>query len=641
MVTIIDRTVKRPCAAIRFAPGADVDIFRAMRSRRGIKRRDFLNGAAFTLGAALLPRGRSAEAGHVVPITDERNYPPALTGLRGSHPGSYEVAHELRDGQVFTPRAHKPEESYDLVVVGGGISGLAAAYFYRRKHGPKAKILVLDNHDDFGGHAKRNEFQVDGHLLLACGGTSSIQNWPSYGAPAQELFRELGIEIPKFKDYYTQDFYQKWNLARSVFLDKETFGADVLVAGEGLPTWEEYAAKLPFSEKARADIVRLQAGREDYLPGLAPDEKLARLKKMSYRAYLLDCVKVDPIVAAYYQAIFHPILGVGIDAVEALLCLPPNQEKALGISIPGRLDGSEIYPFPDGNASIARLLVRALIPDAGAGHTMEDIVATRIDYGALDRGGAPVRIRLNSTAVKVAHVGDPAKANAVDIVYVTNGEAHRVRARGCVLACWHTVVRYLCPEMPTRQKEALAYGVKAGIVFTQLALKNWTALHKLGVRSVYCPGSYYASVRMNHPVTMGGYRFAVAPEEPLALLMVHVPTTPGLSQREQRRAGHLEILATPFEIYEGRAYDQLDRMFGTGGFEAKRDVAAITVNRWTHGYAYEYSSLWDPDWAPDERPNVVASRPFGRITIANSDAHAKSQTWAAIGEAHRAVEELG
>jgi spermidine dehydrogenase len=208
------------------------------------------------------------------------------------------------------------------------------------------------------------------------------------------------------------------------------------------------------------------------------------------------------------------------------------------------------------------------------------------------------------------------------------------------MACWNTVVPYLCPEMPARQKEALAYGVKASIVFTQLALRSWKALHKLGVRAVYAPGSYYPSVRMNHPVTIGGYRFPASPEEPMALLMVHVPTKPGLSQREQRRAGQHEILATPFETYEHQAYDQLDRMFGAAGFESRRDVAAITVNRWTHGYAYEYSSLWDPDWPEAERPCAIARQRFGRIAIANSDARAKSQTWAAIGEAHRAAIEL-
>jgi len=619
----------------------------------GIQRRDFLNGVALTVGSALLPRDLIADAllgpdpTSVSPLlaqgltpSDPRYYPPALTGMRGSHPGSYETAHQLREGPYRVADKIKADETYDLVVVGGGISGLAAAYFYRKQHGAKAKVLVLDNHDDFGGHAKRNELQVGGQTLLACAGTSAIQNWPSYPDAAKELFRELGIDVAKFKDYYTLDFYKKWGLARAVFLDKETFGADALVAGEGLPNWEEYVRKLPLSDKARADLLRLHTGNDDCMPGVPPAEKVARLQKMSYRTFLLDHLKADPAVAAYYQATFHPIFGVGTDAVEASLCIPANQEKALGITLPARIDSGEQYPFPDGNAEIARMLVRALIPEACAGTTMEDVVTARMKYEALDRNDASVRIRLNSTVMNVSHVGDAGKAREVEVTYVTAGKPRKVRARGCVMACWNTVVPYLCPEMPPKQKEALAYGVKASIVFTQLALKNWTALHKLGVRAVYAPGSYYPSVRMNHPVTIGGYRFSSSPDEPIALLMIHVPTKPGLSQRDQRRAGQHEILATPFETYERHAHDQLDRMFGPGGFESRRDVAAITVNRWTHGYAYEYSTMWDPDWPESERPYVVARQPFGRITIANSDARAKSQTWAAIGEAHRAVMEL-
>jgi spermidine dehydrogenase len=618
----------------------------------GIHRRDFLNGAALTLGAALLPPDLLAEAlkgpdpTSVSPLlaagltpNDPRYYPPALTGMRGSHPGSYETAHQLREGPYHADRV-KPDETCDLVVVGGGISGLAAAYFYRRERGPKAKILVLDNHDDFGGHAKRNEFDVGGRTLLACAGTSAIQNWPSYPDAARELFRELGIDVARFKDYYTLDFFKKWDLVRGVFLDKDTFGTDALMGAEGQPDWEQYVAKLPFSGQARADMLRLHTGRDDCMPGLTAEEKVARLYKMSYRTFLLEHLKADPMVAAYYQATFHPIFGVGTDAVEAGLCIPANQEKALGITLPARIDSGEQYPFPDGNATIARMIVRSLIPDSCPGTTMEDIVAARMKYDALDRPAHPVRVRLNSTVMNVTHVGDVSKSRAVEVTYVTAGTPRKVRARGCVMACWNTVVPYLCPEMPAKQKEALAYGVKCAIVFTQLALRNWKAMHKLGVRAVYAPGSYYTSVRMNHPVTIGGYRFPTSPDEPMALLMIHVPKVPGGSQREQRRAAQRQILATPFETFERHAYDQLDRMFGAGGFDSRRDVAAITVNRWTHGYAYEYSAMWDPEWPEAERPYVVGRQPFGRITIANSDARGKSQTWAAIGEAHRAVGEL-
>ncbi len=618
-----------------------------------ITRRDFLNGAALILGAPILsslsyaaqqsgpdPSALDPLLARGITPADPRYYPPALTGMRGSHPGSFEAAHQMRDGARFDT-ARDSGETYDLVVVGGGISGLSAAYFYRKAHGANARILVLDNHDDFGGHAKRNEFHVGDHTLIGCGGTSSIQNLSSYGTAALELFKDLGIDIPRFGTYYAPQFYGKWKLAHGVFFDKETFGTDRLVAGEGLPDWKAFVAKTPLSSKAREDIVRLQTGQQDYLSGLTVEEKQKLLARISYNRYLLEYVKADPKVVAYYQAAMHPVLGVGTDAVEALLCLPLlDQGAALGLPLPPSLEGSQIYPFPDGNASIARLLVRSLVPGAAPGHSMEDLVTTRMNYAPLDRPAAKVRIRLNSTAVRVRHVGEPGAAQQVEVTYINGGSAYKVRARASVLACWNFVIPYLCPEMPVEQKDALAYGVKAPLVFTQVALKNWKALHKLGISSAYCPGSYFTKLRMNHPVNMGDYRYPASPDDPMAVLLIRAATKPGLSQREQHRAGHIELYSTPFETFERNVYDQLGRMLKDGGFDASRDIEAITVNRWPHGYAYEYSSLWDASTSGVEPPNVRARRRFGRIAIANSDAAAKAQTWAAIGEAHRAVQEL-
>ncbi len=615
-----------------------------------INRRDFLNGIALTLGAPIVssaaqqfgpdPSALDPLLASGITPTDRRYYPPGLTGMRGSHPGSFEAAHRMRDGAKFET-ARDIGETYDLVVVGGGISGLSAAYFYRKAYGVDAKILVLDNHDDFGGHAKRNEFQVGDHTLIGCGGTSSIQNLSSYGTAALELFKDLGIDIPRFSAYYAPQFYDKWGLSHGVFFDKETFGTDRLVAGEGQPDWPTFVAKTPLSSKACEDIVRLQTGQQDYLRGLTIEEKQKLLGRISYNRYLLEYVKADPQVVAYYQAAMHPVLGVGTDAVEALLCLPLlDQGTALGLPLPPSLEGSQIYPFPDGNASIARLLVRSLVPGAALGHSMEDIVTTRMDYAPLDQPASKIRIRLNSTAVRVRHVEEPGTAQHVEVTYINGESGYKVHARASVLACWNTVIPYLCPEMPMEQKKALAYGVKAPIIFTQVALKNWKALHKLGISSAYCPGSYFTKLRMNHPVNMGDYRYPATPEDPMAVLLIRAAAKPGLSQREQHRAGQIELYSTPFETFERHVHDQLSRMLASGGFDASRDIEAITVNRWPHGYTYEYSSLWDTTSSGVEPPNVLARRRFGRIAIANSDAAAKAQTWAAIGEAHRAVQEL-
>ena len=246
-------------------------------------------------------------------------------GLRGSHDGSWEVAH-VRDGKTWHTATVDPDEVYDLVVVGGGISGLSAAYFFRKAAGPNARILVLDNHDDFGGHAKRNEFRHADRLLIGYGGTQSIDGPAHYSAVAKALLVELGIDVKKFYKAFDRDLYDSLGLREGVFFDRETFGVDRLVVedktGEGdrdeKARRRAFAAKAPFTEKARHDFLRLHEEAVDYLPGLSADEKRARLKKISHADFLRDYARVDPQVIAYFQQRPHGEAGVGIDAISAL-----------------------------------------------------------------------------------------------------------------------------------------------------------------------------------------------------------------------------------------------------------------------------------------------------------------------------------
>jgi spermidine dehydrogenase len=300
--------------------------------------------------------------------------------------------------------------------------------------------------------------------------------------------------------------------------------------------------------------------------------------------------------------------------------------------------GSVKFHFPDGNASIARLLVRGLVPGAIPGHTAEDIVTARADYGQLDRPGAPVRIRLGSTAVRVRNVGEPARA--VEVVYSRQGRFVTVRSKAVVLACWNMMIPYLCPELPLRQKEALHSLVKVPFVYTSVALRNWRAFRALGVHDIYAPGSYHSNVRLNETVDIGGYTSVCSPDEPTLVHMVRAPCSPGLDEREQHRIGRVELLATSFEMFERHIRDQLARTFGPGGFDPAADIAAITVNRWPHGYSYEYNPLFDPDWSEHELPHVIGRTPVGRITIANADAGAGAYTDVAIEQAYRAIGEV-
>src|SRR5215472_2787071 len=424
---------------------------RALGMNRKITRRDFLNGCAVTVGASLTASSPAwleamADSPHTAPYAPEKDasyYPPAKTGMRGSHDGSWEVAHAMRDGKDW-PGAASDNESYDLIVVGGGISGLAAAYFFRKSAGPQAKILILDNHDDFGGHAKRNEFTAGNRLLLGYGGTQSLEAPHHYSKEAFGLLQELGIDVDRFHTYFDQNLYKGMGLKRATFFDKETFGVDRLLPGFGthylgLSYPPEVLAQIPISETARKDLVRLQESDVDYLAGLSAEEKRPKLIKTSYKDYLLEYVKVHPDVIKIFQTAPHGLYGVGIDAVSAWDCLEMDYPGFKGIKLESGEDSPEraepyIFHFPDGNASVARLLVRSLVPGSAPGHTMEDMVTARMDYGRLDSSDSPVRIRLNSTAVSAKHLGEAQSADEVEVTYIRGGKAHKVRAAHCVLA---------------------------------------------------------------------------------------------------------------------------------------------------------------------------------------------------------------
>lgn len=624
-----------------------------------ITRRDFLNGVRIAAGGTVasgLPESIAAAfAAGQAPQDAPGYYPPTLTGLRGSHVGAFEAAHSLRDGDFWSQAGKVTEtnEAYDLVVVGGGISGLSAAHFYRARH-ESARILILDNYDDFGGHAKRNEFQLGKRLALINGGTLEIGSPRSYSAVADRLLKRLGINpVALAKKCADSKFYPSLGLGRGFFFDKETFGADKLLVGAGRFSWKKLLAQSPLSPRAQSDIARIEEAKIDYLAGLSSDEKKSRLSKISYRDFLLNVVKADPDVIPFYQAKSHAVWALGIDAVSALdvwaldfpgfqgLHLKPGSAPHMGYTAAGYADdASYIFHFPDGNASIARLLVRNLIPGAVPGRNAEDVVTARVDYSRLDRPASPVRIRLGSTVVRARNIGDPASSTKVEIAYLRGDEVYSVRARSCVLACYNMMIPYLCPELPEQQKEALRYLVKAPLIYSNVALRTWTSFKTLGISEVYAPGSYHSTLRLNPVIDIGEYRSSRSPDEPMLVQMERMPAQPSLPHRDQSRAGRIDILNTSFETFERKIRDQLARILGPGGFDPARDINAITVNRWPHGYSYEYNPLFDPDWPEGEQPHVIGRARFGRITIANADAGAAAYTDSAIDQAYRAVQEL-
>lgn len=641
-----------------------------------IHRRDFLSGLAW-LGTASLGWPLSAMASAMQAPSDTGPgtgpYPPALTGMRGSHPGAFEAAHTLAFSGVreFGTLA-APAEEYDLIVIGAGISGLSAAYFYRERIKRDARILILDNHDDFGGHAKRNEFSVDGRLCLSYGGTQSIE--PSgYSKMALGLLQKLGIDLERMRANYDREFFARHQLALGVFYDAAAFGKNRLLRS-GIPS------------KHSVDYYSRY-----YVPGLTPARSFAANLAAAplsdaQRQALRAVLAVPPKAAAYFKGAQGKARFFGQNYVEflkavyqiedpaliALLSMPLAEDSALGgtaVSLPNAvaggllglppassfkdwLDDEEdepkeegvetedddshdyVHHFPDGNATIARLLVGQLIPGVAQFDTPETCLTARFDYAKLDQPGQPaqpIRIRLNSLAVLAENSGE-----GTAVQYLQDGKLYQAKARHTVMAGWHMMAAHLIPSLPERQKAAMRANLKMPLVYAQVALRSWQALQASGVGAAYCPASYFQFVQMDFPVNSGAYQPPRTPDTPLVLLMIRMPC-PMLGQGEVAdilRQGRADLLGTSFESFEEKIREQLTAMYGIYGFQAERDIAAITLNRWPHGYTYDEAMY------QGKPAHQQASQRHGHIVIANADAAGKAYTDAAIDMAWRAVQEI-
>ncbi|HWF38910.1 MAG TPA: NAD(P)-binding protein [Candidatus Acidoferrales bacterium] len=643
---------------------------------RNITRRDFLNGMGVALTSSMLPTSQVSAFAKMMRQSAQEGqsgeyYPPTRTGMRGSHPGSFEVAHELAMGQHWD-NAPDTGERYDMVIVGAGISGLSSAYFFTNSAGPNAKVLLLDNHDDFGGHAKRNEFHYNGRMLLLNGGTSNLEVVDQYSTVSRTLLKAIGIDLQRLQKASdtTGEFYNSMNLGTATFFAKEVFGSDKRVMGapkggqmgfrgRGIGAdWATWLKDTPFSDTARKDLIRLyDPTLPDFYTGLTDEEKKYKLSRITYQDYLLNVVKVTPEVIPFLNRARNEIdvfaayaaFLEGHPGFQGLKLAPYPKVGPL-THIGGTQHGNEVVSyggptieFPDGNASITRLLVRSMIPDALPGNTMEDAITSHLNYSYLDRDNQHVRVRLNSTAVHVKHLGDPETAKEVEITYVRGGKAEKVRAQNVILACYNMIIPYLCPEMSTTQKDALAYCVKKPLVYTSVCIKDWTPFADAKLRSVTCPQMFHQGFSLGRAPVFGDYKGPRSPQDPMVLSLTAEPVGEGKTERDQYRTGRMKMLGWDFEYFEKKIRDQLARGMEGTGFDPARDIVAITVNRWPHGYAYMYNMLYDkPEWAlldADDKPCYVGRKRFGRVSIGNSDAAGSSHTDAAIDEGFRAAGE--
>ena len=608
-----------------------------------ITRRDFINGTLLAAGSSMLPFEATGQA--AMAALDPTYYPPARTGLRGSHPGSYDHAHSRAWGgrSDWGPTTKLPE-TYDLVVVGGGLSGLAAAYFYQQKHGRNKKVLILDNHDDFGGHAKRNEHTINGTTCITYGGSQTLVEPNRAHRIVLNLLEDIGVDLGRFKTAYDTGFFKRNNLGAVTYFNKEIFGEDKVVRHpycnypnyvEGLQgtklSKEDAAKQAPLSGRGKEQLLRALNGGLHTLK--VPKGKLRNyVNTHSYFNYLKDTLGVDDpgvLRMARHSGLDWASTGTDLMSIGAA-----KSCGALGFAPVAVYDEDNpyVHHFPDGNAGVARALVKKLIPDVAKGKNAEELVLARFSYAELDKPSNAVRIRLNSTVVNVKHGGDPGNSSDVFVNYINGNKSYQVKAKGVVMACFNMIIPHIVSGLPEKQAAALKLQVKSPLQYTTVGLKNWRAMKELGIGLAMSPGNMHQAVLMDFPVSMGGYEYTKTPDDPCVIQMISCPYGKvGAPRLEQFREARFRMLALQFKDYEQEVRSHLSGMLPRGLFDFDRDVASISVNRWAHGY-----TTGGPG-----NSTQIGRRPFGRITIANSDSAPGADAKTAMMMGYRAVNELG
>ena len=617
-----------------------------------ITRRDFLNSTLLASGGVLLSPLSPAQL-----LAQKANQPPDSvsddwTGYggvgdyansNGNTTAVFEAGHRIRDGEFESVPASLVEtgEVYDCVVVGGGISGLAAALIFHRQAGEGRTCLVLDNHPIFGGEAKRNEILVDGHRLIGHQGSALFQvNYPL--SFIERFYRSIGLKVPRLE-------YQKWGgadpeikLPTTPYLGTAPYGL-YFGAKFGTPKgvwlsdpWGKKLEGAPISAKAREELLRYQSPdpATAQVPKYRGDAISRRLDTMTLEEHLMERHRISrETVRTFLTPDEGSGFGLGPDALSAY--------TAYAFDALGPFLDEENQMFPDGNSGIARLIVKTLIPEAIAGeHSLEQVCRNAVNFQAVDRAGAPARIRLDSTAVWVKHDGDPAKSELVSIIYAHAGKLFRVRARSVVMAGGSWTTKHVVRDLPDDRKQAYAQFYRSPCMLANIAVRNWRFLYKMGISGCQWYEGLGTFLQVRKVALIGADSPTISPDSPVILALKVLYPHPGHTTEEQGHLGRAEIISTPFREYERQIRQQFNDMFAPTGFDASRDIAGIILNRWGHAYASPAPGFY---FGKDGKPapgDLLRAAPFGRIAFANVDLSGMPDHKSSIIEADRAVRQL-
>jgi spermidine dehydrogenase len=618
---------------------------------QNITRRDFLNSSLLASGAILLHSATPAELlakqaspPSSAPVDDWAGYGGVgdYANSNGNTTAVLEAGHRIRDGEFDSVPANVFEtgEEYDCVVVGGGISGLAAALIFHRQAGEGKTCLVLDNHPIFGGEAKRNEFLVDGHRLTGHQGSALFQvNYPR--SFVERFYQSIGLKAPRLE-------YQKWEssdpemqLPTTPYLGSAPYGlyfGAKFGSAQGVWLTDPWRKKLegaPISAKAREELLRTQSPDPAVkAPEYRGDAISRRLDTITLEEHLMEKYRISrETVRTFLTPDEGGGFGLGPDALSGY--------TAYAFDPLGPFLDEENQMFPDGNSGIARLIVKTLIPESIAGkHSIEDVCRNSVKFAALDRAGAAARIRLDSTAVWVKHDGDPSKSEFVTILYTRASKLYRVRARSVVMAGGSWTTKHIVRDLPDDRKHAYGQFYRSPCMLANIAVRNWRFLYKMGISGCQWFEGLGSFLQVRKVALCGDVPPTIGPDSPVVLSFKVLYSNPGHTAEEQGHMGRAAMISTPFREYERQIRQQFSDMFTRSGFDASRDIAGIILNRWGHAYASPAPGFY---FGKDGKPapgDVLRSAPFGRIAFANVDLSGMPDHKSSIIEGNRAVEQL-